>query len=157
MRVLEHQLQLLSDSLTTMQTEIDRLTNVEEDVIRLERRLDDAHDRIATLQRGRLVRIETSVTRLRQVFEPPIYAKGDRVIITNTIKQKSKKGKKISDKMWCNIEYMVRRGTIERIEPGRGTKPEKIHIRTDIGVLTWRYAKNLKRNSWKGSSTALVF
>jgi hypothetical protein len=148
-RVLEHQMEVLLERLTTLESEVDRLTQLEDDVIRLEDDLRSAAEDVATLKRGRLARIESSVTDLRQAIEPPIYAKGDRVIITNKIKRG-----KIPDNKWTAAwESVMRRATIMRIEPAKGTKPVKIHLRTDTNTVTWRYAHNLKRNTSKGCQT----
>ena len=116
------------------------MKHMEDDVIRLEDELRSAADDVATLKRGRLARIESSVTDLRQAIEPPIYARGDRVIITNNVKHVVRN---------C-CEVMSRRGTILRIEPAKGKRSVKIHLRTDSGIETWRYAKNLKRDTNKG-------
>ena len=73
-----------------METEVERLKHMEDDVIRLEDELRSAADDVATLKRGRLARIESSVTDLCQAIELPIYTSGDRVIITNNIKHVDK-------------------------------------------------------------------
>ena len=65
--------------LTTLEAEVERLKQVEDDVINLEDELVRAKEEVETLKRGRITKVKTAMACLRRKIEPPIYAKGDRV------------------------------------------------------------------------------
>lgn len=141
-RVLMQDMEFVLGRLTTLEAEVERLRDVENDVIKLEEEVRIAKEELAILKRGRVARIETAITCLRQVIEPPIYAKGDRVFITNKgIKPKRRLSLSERD-AWLGMVY---RATITRVVPAKGKQPVKIMVLTDRGIYTWRAEKNVKR------------
>ena len=116
-RVLMQQMDVVIGQLTTLEAEVERLRQVEDDVVNLEVELRDAKEEVATVKRGRITRIETAINVLQQKIEPPIYANGDRVFITNKgIKPKRRLRRSERDE-WRAMVYRV---TITRVVPAKG-------------------------------------
>ena len=141
-RVLMQQMDFVIRQLTTLEAEVERLRQVEDDVVNLEVELRNAKEAVAILKRGRITRIETAINVLGQKIEPPIYASGDRVFITNKGIKPKRRLRRSERDAWRARVY---RATITRVVPAKGKQPVKMVVVTDHGLRTWRAEKNLKR------------